>query len=234
MVAAADNLLGVGIYTPSEAALYARVPAATLVRWIFGNKMGDPVLRRQLIDNRPDEKVVTFLDFVQALAVRVMRVQYQIPLDTIRKAIETARESYQVQYPLAMKHTTYLYGRDVVIKVGDKIVQVSPGEHKHGLMLKEIVEIYMRDLSWDARGLAASYRAFSVAIGKRSYEVSMNPTVRFGEPMVSSSGYSAQALWEAATTEGSVEAAARAYGVAPEEVEVACRYYDHIQLNTAA
>jgi hypothetical protein len=44
----------------------------------------------------------------------------------------------------------------------------------------------------------------------------------------------AQALWEAAQIEGGLEPAAKAYGVTVEEVEAACRFYDHLLDRKAA
>ncbi len=37
-VEAASRLIGVGIYTPAEAALYTGIPAKDIRRWMFGYK----------------------------------------------------------------------------------------------------------------------------------------------------------------------------------------------------
>ncbi len=62
----------------------------------------------------------------------------------------------------------------------------------------------------------------------------MHPDRRFGEPLVTSCGYTARALFESYHAEGGVAAAAEAYGVTREEVELACSYFDHLQGNSAA
>lgn len=222
MVAASKNWLGIGLYTPAEAALYARVSPRLLVRWLYGSRVGDPVLRPELAGE--PERLVTFLDFVQALAVRAVRVQHRVPLRKIRQAIDTAENHYDVTYPFAREHVTYLFGSDLIIKLGDdRYVQVS-GKGARNRLIAKVAEFYMKDLTFNREGLAERYRAFVWA----RYEVAMDPRVRFGEPIVTSCGYSAQALWDAHKSEGSVEAAAKVYGVKPGEVEAACRYFDHV------
>lgn len=219
---------GTGLYTPREAAFYARLHPSVLNRWLYGNKSGERVLNPQLEGER---RVVTFLDFVQALAIRSIRQQHHISLDKIRTAIDRAENLYGVKWPLARKHTTYLLGRDIqiVTEAGGNPVQVT-GTGSGQVAMRPIVELHLRDLGWDGEGLAASYRAFSWD----GREVRMDPTRNFGEPVIPSCDYSARALWEAAETEGSIEAAAHAYGVATEDVEIACRYYDHLQPALAA
>jgi len=226
MVAIADNCLGVGLYTPAEAAAYLRVNTQTVNRWMFGSTTGLRVLMPQLGDK--DDRVITFLDFAQMMAVRVMRVDYKLPLDKIRQAVDVARDVYGLKYPLATKHVTYLFGEDIVIKpTEDEMIQAS-GKGRHQRMLK-LVELFLRDMAWHPDGLPAKYTAWPNTF----YPVVMNPRVRFGEPLLESCGYTAQALWEAARTEGGIEQAAEAYGVKVDEVEVACRYLDHIHKTAA-
>jgi uncharacterized protein (DUF433 family) len=56
----------------------------------------------------------------------------------------------------------------------------------------------------------------------------MNPKHRFGEPLLEGCGYTPEVLFEAAKTEGSIEAAAKAYGVSKEQVEVCVDYFDYL------
>jgi uncharacterized protein (DUF433 family) len=213
-------LLGVGLYTPSEAALYARVPARMLRRWFYGTKERRAALRPQFSG---EDKTITFLDFVQTLAVREIRLRHGVPLQRIRQAVEVARK-VGVEYPFARPHKTFLFGQDIAIQLDDgRLVQAS-GKHKTNTLMKRIVELYLRDLTFGPNGLAASYLAFKW----NACEITMDPKVRFGEPMIRSSGYSARALWEAVESEGGIKEAAEAYGVEEAEVEAAYRYYDYL------
>ena len=224
MVAPLDPFTaGLGFYTPREAAFYARLHPSVLGRWLFGSKSGSRVLNPQFTET--EEKVVTFLDFVQALAIRAIRQQHRISLEKIRSAIVHAEQKFEMKWPLARRHTTYLLGRDIQIvpQIGGNPVQVT-GRGKGQISLRPIVEVHLRDLGWDPEGVANSYRAF----WWDGREVRMNPAQHFGEPVLPSCDYSARVLREAAESEGSIEAAAEAYGVDPVDVEVACRYFDHL------
>src|SRR5690349_307789 len=97
--------LGVGIYTVAEAAFYARVHPTTLHRWLYGTADGEAVLRPEI----EDEKIVTFVDFVEALAVRAIRLEHKLSLSKIRQAVKVATDTYGVLHPLAREHITYLF-----------------------------------------------------------------------------------------------------------------------------
>jgi uncharacterized protein (DUF433 family) len=56
----------------------------------------------------------------------------------------------------------------------------------------------------------------------------MNPKVRFGEPILDNSGYTPEALFEAAKTEGSIEDAARNYGVDIDQIKICVDYFDYL------
>lgn len=227
MVASNTNLLGVGIYTPAEAAYYARVPTQTMTRWVHGDRRGDPVVHAQLEGTQ--ERVVTFLDFVQALAVRAIRREFKIPLGKIREAVEQARTRYSVDYPFAMPHKTFLFDHDIHIELLRlTLVQVS-GKQKGQMVAREIAEPYMVDLTY-ADDLACRYYAYSY--GTR--QVIIDPARRFGQPFVEPCRCSVQSLLGAYRSEGSPEAAAKAYGVEEDDVLFAIRYEDHLQGTAAA
>jgi hypothetical protein len=234
MITASDTL-GIGIYTPAEAAFYARVSPRLMTRWVFGDSGGKPVIDRQLRDS--GEKVVTFLDFVQSLAVREVRHRYGLPLQRIRQGIDEARNRYDLMYPLAHKHRIFLFGDDqtrghghIVIKlqgdeggIEDQYVQLT-GREKGNLLIRPVVEMFLHDLSFDPEtNLATQYRPISAGAG---VSVLLDPHRRFGEPVVEPGGYSVEALWNATNAEGGLEDAARACGVSIREVDLANRYYD--------
>lgn len=229
MITQAKDMLGIGMYTPREAAFYARIGTAKLSRWVFGGTTGDAVIERQITDS--EEKIVTFLDFVQSLAIRAIRVRHKnIPLQTIRRAYEDAVQEYGIDYPFARPHQIFLVAdtKRLVVKVGEGDYRELAGKAKGNKIIARIVEPFLTDLMFN-HGLAVEYTAWSTLDGK----ITMNPQHRFGEPTVVDCGYTARALWEAAEVEGSPEAAAQAYGVDTKHVLMACKYYDHL-VGTAA
>jgi len=66
----ANDLLGVGLYGPGEAGLYAGISPGKLQRWIHGSKRDGSIVHAQFPQNR---NVITFLDMVQALAIQKLR-----------------------------------------------------------------------------------------------------------------------------------------------------------------
>lgn len=233
MVAVAE-LIGKGIYTPSEVALYVRERPDTIARWVLG-KGGDPAFSRQFGE---EERFVTFLDFVQSLAVAAIRREYGVSLQKIRKAIDVATTHYGVTYPLARPHQTVLYVKNdggpptdgqvskvelLLMREGKPPVQLS-GKNVDNYVLAKVAEPYLRRLEFDEDGLPKAYTAFSW----KGKDVRMDPARRFGEPLTPS-GYTVYALDDAVRAEGSVEEAASAYGVDRTEVELACRFLDHLK-----
>jgi hypothetical protein len=229
VVYAASDLLGLGIYTVAEAATYARVSAAKLSRWILGTIKDHPAVIARLDPERNEERWVTFLDFVQSMAIRDIRLKHRIHLDKIRDTVDMARSKFGISYPFARKHTTWLLGDDINLDIVGYGLIGTTGEHKRQLAMRPVVEQYLEDLSYDAEGLAKGYSPFSY----KGYRIIFNPHVRFGEPMVVADKkakvkpcrYSVRALCDAFDSEGNYAAAARVMGVAQEAVEAARKYY---------
>jgi len=244
MISPARNLFGIGVYTPDEAARYARVTTRTMNRWVFGEGESLPVIRSQLAISDEPAKLVTFLDFVQILAVRQVRLrEKKFPLQRIRAACDVAADRYRLDYPLAARdHRIYLFGPkdnlklcEMVIEVGqnseghERLVQLS-GRKSGNVVMNEIAEPFMSRLQFGESTFAESY----VAWEKDGRKILMHPHKRLGEPFLPSCGYTALALWEAHVAEGSVENAAEAYGVEKADVDLACEYFDYLTGRDAA
>ncbi|HJT33973.1 MAG TPA: hypothetical protein VJ783_18145 [Pirellulales bacterium] len=244
MISAAGSLLGVGIYSPDEAARYARVTTRTMQRWVFGDSFGEPVIQSQLATEGDSERLVTFVDFVQVLAVRQVRIrEKRFPLQKIRKACEVASAHYGLEYPLAAKeHKIYLFGPkdnlaacEMVVlfgqdEAGEDLYLQLTGKKAGNFVLSAVAEPFMSKLRFGESPFAEEY----VAWERGDRHIVMNPHKRFGEPFFPSTGYTAQALWEAYVAEGGVENAAKAYGVDADDVELACEYFDYLTGRDAA
>jgi uncharacterized protein (DUF433 family) len=236
MFTIADKL-GIGIYSPAEAAFYARVSQKMMSRWVFGDASGKPVIDRQLRDS--SEKAVTFLDFVQTLAVREVRNRWGVSLQRIRQGVDEARQHYGIEYPLACRHKIFLFGDQktkghghIVIRRADddSYVQLT-GKDRGNLLMGPIVEMFLEHLQFDPKtGLASEYCPMSEGVAR----ILLNPHRRFGEPVVDPGGYTAETLWDATNTEGGIEAAAEVFGITVGEVRLANRYFDTLLANRAA
>jgi uncharacterized protein (DUF433 family) len=219
-----------GLYSIPEAAKYARMPAATLSYWLYGDRV-HTALRQSQID-ADEGRFLTFLEFAEALAIRDLRANHHVSLPKIRQAIEEAKTTYKIDYPFAnKKHKTYLIGKDLHITVTDELdlVQIS-GKGRGQKQMRPCLEQFMRDLEFDAKDTASAYTAYRWNSGKRGGKqiiISMNPAYCFGEPVVVGTGYRARTLWRAAVAEGSEEKAAENYDV--DSVIAASRYCVEIE-----
>lgn len=220
MVATLKKYIGTGLYTIREAALYARVSEPMMRRWLFGTNRLDPVIDRQF---GTDEKRVTFLDLVQTLAIREIRLQHDVPLQKFREAMRWVKKARGVEYPFARRHYTFLLGKELVIALS-KAEYVQASGKQAGQRLLSFVEMYLESLTFNRDGLANAYQIFK---SDDEVPIVMNPERRFGEPLLPS-GYSAMCIWDAIKAEGGIEHAAKAYGIPREEVAAAYKFIDHL------
>ncbi len=211
---------GLGVYSISEAARYAKMPTATIRSWFFPTS--NRPLRRGDID-ATEEKALSFLDFVEALAVRSLRVDYGVSLGTIRKAITFAQEAYKTDHIFAREDHRTLIDSDRQLHIvfpGEEGPVKMGGKGAGQMTLAACVEGYMSDLKFDQKRVARIYTAFRY----RDQNVVMNPNFRFGEPIIEENGYPADVLWRGVISEGSFERAAELYDASVSSVQAAYRY----------
>lgn len=219
-----DIPLGTGAYTVSEVACFARMHSGTVRRWFFSNHMGKAIVA----DAKQADRFLNFFDFVQALAVRNLRINHHVALSTIREALQYAKDEFNMDHPFARRHKTYLDGRQIVIRPDNSPAPVqASGRTKGQHVMKPILEAYLLDISFDAEtGLAKRYLAYQF----KASRVVMDPDVQFGQPYVESAGISARRLADAVQEEGGFDAAAMAFGVSVDDVVAAHRFIDELQV----
>ena len=223
-----DALLGVGLYTPSEAAAFIHVRPQQLTRWIHGTKNGAPAVRAQFSGHR---EVVSFLDMVQAMAIRDMRRKKQVPLGRIREGIEwLARYHPEIDYPFARVHKTFILEpqKEIVILLPDDdpqhILQISGrqrGQYAHA----KILDKYLAGLEFGANDLAN--RFIPLQHGHR--KIVLDPEIRFGQPRLEPCGYLVETLVDAYNAERSLKRAAWWYEVAEADIRLALRYHESLR-----
>ena len=217
------DLLGKGMYSVHEAALFARVSPRLMSRWLYSSGQGKSVIDPQF--GNSEEKTISFLDFVQTLAIGRLRTDVRLSLQKIRQAYNLAREEFKAEFPFALKGTRIgLFGpphdvkkQELYICIGrdddetEKYFQLT-GKKRGNQLIREVLQPYMRRLSFDDKNdLANRY----CPMDREGIRVVMDPQIRFGEPFIESCGYTAQTLYDAYRVERSIERAAKMYAVEP-------------------
>jgi uncharacterized protein (DUF433 family) len=215
-----------GLYTVVEVARYARMSVPRLNYWLYGDRAHSALHPPKIL--RTEGKWLTFLEFVEVLAVRTLRNQYHFSFQKIRAAVKEARETYGVEYPFANKdHQTFIVGNDLHIQLMGAPSPVGlTGKDKKQQSLRPCIEPFMDFLEFDEKKTAMAFIAYRYPIPNEGATVNirMDPRYCFGEPVVQGTGYSADTLWRAALAEGSMAKAAEYYEVTVHDVQAACNY----------
>lgn len=207
------DILQLGVYTRQQAAYLARLRAQTVSRWFDDES---PALRLRMPAN--DDGFVSFVDLVQLLGVREVRLARKLSLQKIRAVIRRADEM-GVHFPFARNSSrAFLLGDDVVLRLLNGDLVCATGESAKNYVMEPIVLPYLEDLTFDSDGLAAEYRPLPGIL--------LTPAREWGAPIVERCNYTVHTLVASAKAEGSIEAAAEMCGVLPEDVKIALKYED--------
>ena len=166
-----ENIIGLGVYTLKEAALYSGVSPQKLSRWLYGTKTSAPIVTSQLLQ----EKLVSFLDLIQSKSIYEAR-RLGLSLQKIREAIEISEKYYNVEFPLAHRYALVKFGNELHIRnhVNERITTVT-GKQKHQTLMAQIVDKFMQDLEFNKEGIAKLYTPFE----NKGIRITLNPKVQF-------------------------------------------------------
>jgi uncharacterized protein (DUF433 family) len=203
------DLIGIGLYTPSEAERLTGIPAAKLVRWLRGHTVGDNPYERlwppqiELQDNR------TYLGFRDLMEARVAAgfIDAGLSPQKVRRAIEIARDIVKDDRPLSTARLR-TDGMTVFLQRVDESSDESLIDlFRKQYAFKRIVEPSLRNLDFEG-GVPARWWPAS-----KSASIVVDPRRSFGQPIDDATGIPTRVLSDAAISEGSVEAAATVWRV---------------------
>jgi uncharacterized protein (DUF433 family) len=224
----AESLLkGEGLYTLSDAAFYARIPRQTLQAWFFGR--GENSYRSAKF-NHLEDKLLTFNEFVEALAVRSLR-EKGFPLQSIFQALQAGELLAGASHPVTnpeFRMLADLKGKHLYLmkRTDQNPYQVSGKKGVGQMALQPVVQEYLKDIEFNRENQAIAYRP---PIRTANYNIVLMPRSGFGEPLVEQLGYPARVLAQAVQDEGSIDKAAYAYNVDQEAIKLARKYIEYLQ-----
>ena len=229
MIATCETLgIGTGLYTPREAAHFAKLRPETFNRWFYGDTRGDRVVRPRF-DPKPETRLITFVDLIQAVAVRVLRTGPKASKITLKHIREVVRECEEqnILFPLAQEHTLFWYSNRLILKTKEELyIGVTRKIDRNQLYSGRIIEPFLKEVKFgDQDRLAHIWTPLS----SPNFRVDLNDGRRFGMPTIEPGGVLVGALVDAVESEGSEESAADAFEISPEAVSLALKYREYLQ-----
>jgi uncharacterized protein (DUF433 family) len=218
------SLVGLGLYSPTEAAALTSVPSRTIRRWLQGHviegKEYPPLWRSYLEKLDVESLYLSFLDLVQLRVADAFIREGLSPLK-IRRAIEYGAEIVASDYPFANARfrtdgkTVILHVLDAEGGDDDKLIDLF---RRGQYVMQKIIEPSLKGLEFDG-DMAARWWPLGRAKG-----IVIDPKRQFGQPIDDASGVPTKILAEAAKAEGSAENAAKRFMVPVNSVDRAVAF----------
>lgn len=206
------SLVGIGLYTPSEAARLTGIPSQKIIRWLCGHKIGkkkyEPLWTSQI--EIEDGTFLGFLDLVQ-MRVAAAFITAGLSPQKVRKAIAYGCQILEADYPFANARFR-TDGKTVILHVlesdgdedDDRLIDLFRGGQ---YLMQRVIEPSLKGLEFED-DFAVRWWPNGKAKG-----VVVDPTRQFGQPIDDATGVPTVVLARAAEAEGSPERAAKVFMV---------------------
>ncbi|WP_445488525.1 hypothetical protein [Rhodopseudomonas sp. RCAM05734] len=217
------SLIGLGLYSPTEAAGLTNVASRTIIRWLRGHAIDGreyrPLWKSQLASFPGESPYLTFLDLVQ-LRVADAFIREGLSAQKVRRAIEYGTEIVSSDYPFAnAKFRTD--GKTVILHVldaqdgDDKLIDLFKGGQ---YLMQKVIEPSLKGLEFED-DIAARWWPLGRAKG-----IVIDPKRQFGQPIDDATGVPTSVLAQAAIAEGSAANASKLFMVPTSSVNRAVAF----------
>jgi uncharacterized protein (DUF433 family) len=227
------QLIGIGIYTPSEASRLLAIPAGKISRWLKGHSVGErkykPLWSPEIIlDNE------VYLGFRDLMEIRVADAFIRMGLSAyqVRKSIEIAREYIGQSHPLSTNRFR-TDGRDIFLQV---IEADENGVSKEQLLnlfrrqyeFKEVLEPLLKTVQFGSKGEPLIWWPKG-RIGR----IVIDPKRSFGQPIEETCSIPTSILNMSASNFG-IEQTASVFDISEAAVSRASAYEASLHVKIAA
>ena len=204
------SLIGVGMYSPAEAAALTHIASPKIRRWLRGHVIGGreyPRLWTSRLEKLDVESLyLSFLDLVQ-LRVAHAFIREGLSPQKVRRAIEYGAEIVSSDYPFASARFR-TDGKTLILHVldeesgDDRLIDL----FKHGqYLMQKVIEPSLKGLEFEG-DIAARWWPLGRAKG-----IVIDPRRQFGQPIDDATGVPTSVLAQAAQAEGSAAQAAKLF-----------------------
>ena len=225
------GLIGRGLYSPTEASLIIRVPIRRIRRWTKGywfvhhwkRQWSEPVIGTDL----GDIGGAPVLDFADLMEVRFLSMfrDCKIGWPTIRLAAIKAKELLGTSHPFS-SHRFRTDGRNILAEIVDE----TGDRHLLNLLSDQwefervVVEFLRRGLHYNGKDQPQWWSP----LGEEK-SVVLDPARSFGAPIIVPGSVRTRILYGGYKAEGSYDAVADWYRVAPDAVRDAVEFEDGLR-----
>ncbi|MBK6851722.1 MAG: DUF433 domain-containing protein [Burkholderiales bacterium] len=229
--------LGLGVYNLADAARLIRIDRRSIKRWMYGythsHRNGEEVEQRhaaplwspQYTSDELGERVIGFHDLLELRVVRQF-VDHGVPLQVVRRCLDTARELFGTDYPLTRR--SFVTDGATIYVESIEAARTS-GEIEDGHLLN----LRSRQYAFKAIIKDSLYAGIEYEGGTarrwypepRTKAVVVDPALQFGQPIVEACGVPTVTLYTAFEAEQRDRArVARLFDVEPRHVDAAVRF----------
>jgi len=225
MVAVTENLIGVGLYSASEAAALTGVPVASIRRWLQGYKYRRNGILRECAPVWAGDVLkingqlsLSFLDMMEARFIRYFRIHH-ISWQAIHEAACLACDMFKDSHPFT-RGRFRTDGKRIFHQVEDSGKVKLFDMNRHSWVFNEIIESYLyADVElFDDQ----VYRWFPIFPDR---EIIIDPNIAFGRPILREEGIPTDVIAAAfSANDSDVSAISRWYKIKPKSIKAAVSF----------
>jgi uncharacterized protein (DUF433 family) len=212
------------MYTLAEAAHHLGMPRATLRSWVYGrnyraggeSRFSPGVIRRP----DPSDERLSFTNLVEAHVLRALRVEHEVPMPLVRKALLYAESELGIPRILISDELRAAPG-EMFLKEYSRLLSLTVSGQ---LAMERMLDQFLKRLSRDVDGVPIRLYPFIAPEVDDRRVVSIDPRIAYGRPSIPGKGISTAVLAERATAGEEIEDLATYYGLTIEDVEEAVIY----------
>ncbi len=207
MTAQVSDLVGIGLYTKTEAARLLSIPRAKLQRWADGycynrgrRHVTSPAVIHRVLAERQALGLITFVDLVELGLVAAFR-EHGLSMQTIREAARVASGLFNTDHPFAVKQFS-TDGRSIFAKLVDRGADSPPRTDGHVIedlvarqyVFPNMTAPFLRRIEWGEKEAARLW-----PMGKEG-RIVIDPKRNYGKPIDESTGVAVGAICAALET----------------------------------
>lgn len=197
------------LYSFAEAARILKIPPTTLRYWLKGGSVtsrGPDGRFRRVLQSEVGSGV-SFANLIELQILRVLRHQYGIPVENIRRAQIYASAEMGLEHPLL--RDILVGGREIFIREVGQLVNLNRSGQ---IAIGELLERCLARIEFDSDRLPTRFFPFVPSTADRA-SVQVSPRIRFGVPTVRDTGIATSVIaWRVDAGED-LDAIARDYGL---------------------